>query len=68
MKEADSPQTHPVHSISMSPSQQLANESYPSESYQPPRVTDLGQWAAVTLIYSLPVGPGGKVQGMDNTF
>ncbi len=28
-------------------------------AYQAPRVNDLGQWQAVTLIYSVPVNPGG---------
>ncbi len=27
-------------------------------TYTPPRVQDLGRWQAVTLIYSLPIGPG----------
>lgn len=28
------------------------------ESYQPPQVRDLGLWQAVTLVISLPTGPG----------
>ncbi|WP_291423305.1 hypothetical protein [Deinococcus sp.] len=27
-------------------------------AYQAPRVNDLGQWQAVTLIYSVPINPG----------
>ena len=28
--------------------------------YQAPAVHDLGPWKAMTLIYSLPIGPGGS--------
>lgn len=28
-------------------------------SYQAPKLTTLGRWAAVTLIQSVPIGPGG---------
>ncbi|GAA5511968.1 hypothetical protein Dcar01_00682 [Deinococcus carri] len=30
--------------------------------YTPPRVQDLGAWEAVTLAYSLPIGPGGYLR------
>ncbi|GAA5532717.1 hypothetical protein [Deinococcus aluminii] len=31
----------------------------PRTPYTPPRVQDLGPWQAVTLSYSVPIGPGG---------
>lgn len=31
--------------------------------YQAPRVQPLGQWSALTLVSSLPVGPGGFLFG-----
>ena len=30
----------------------------PVEPYQPPQLQDLGKWQAVTLVISLPTGPG----------
>lgn len=30
----------------------------PAETYQPPQLQDLGKWQAVTLVISLPTGPG----------
>ncbi|WP_291423385.1 hypothetical protein [Deinococcus sp.] len=30
----------------------------PQPTYTPPKVQNLGRWQAVTLIYSLPIGPG----------
>ncbi|MFC3603479.1 hypothetical protein ACFOLM_11025 [Deinococcus soli (ex Cha et al. 2016)] len=29
------------------------------EPYRPPQVTPLGRWASLTLVQSVPVGPGG---------
>jgi hypothetical protein len=29
--------------------------------YEAPRLTRLGQWDAVTLVYSLPSGPGARL-------
>lgn len=28
-------------------------------TYRPPQVRDLGPWKTMTLLYSLPIGPGG---------
>lgn len=35
----------------------------PRSPYQTPRVQPLGEWAALTLVTSLPIGPGGMVFG-----
>ncbi len=29
------------------------------EPYRPPQVTSLGRWSSLTLVQSVPVGPGG---------
>ncbi|WP_407543320.1 hypothetical protein Q0M94_25660 (plasmid) [Deinococcus radiomollis] len=31
------------------------------QAYTPPRVTPLGEWTAVTLVISIPIGPGAGV-------
>lgn len=38
--------------------------------YQAPAVQDLGPWKSLTLIYSLPIGPGtrGNAAGENNVF
>ncbi|WP_424952188.1 hypothetical protein [Deinococcus sp.] len=35
--------------------------------YQAPRVQPLGQWSALTLVTTLPIGPGGLVFGGNTT-
>lgn len=36
--------------------------------YVPPRVQLLGPWEAVTLLYTVPIGPGGRLLPRDRTF
>jgi hypothetical protein len=40
----------------------------PAESYQAPKLTDLGKWQAVTLIISLPVVLGHNAFNEQNDF
>ncbi len=35
----------------------------PRLPYQTPRVQPLGEWATLTLVTSLPIGPGGMIFG-----
>jgi len=35
--------------------------------YTPPRLTPLGTWTAITLVTSLPIGPGAYVFGSGTT-
>jgi len=37
--------------------------STPRQPYVAPRVQPLGEWSALTLVTSLPIGPGGQVFG-----
>ncbi|WP_407570561.1 hypothetical protein [Deinococcus altitudinis] len=37
------------------------------QPYLAPHIQPLGQWTALTLYTSLPIGPGGKVFGVPNT-
>lgn len=38
----------------------------PVPAYEAPRVTDLGAWQALTLIYSVPINPAGILNPMGN--
>ncbi|WP_082506216.1 hypothetical protein [Deinococcus sp. Leaf326] len=40
----------------------------PREGYQAPKLTDLGKWQAVTLVISLPVGPGSNAFSEPDSF
>lgn len=37
----------------------MATRSAAPAEYRKPEITDLGNWQNMTLIYSLPIGPGG---------
>lgn len=51
--------TRPSHPVSLAVAVSSDLPSVGAPCYQAPRVTDLGRWQAVTLIYSVPIGPGG---------
>lgn len=33
--------------------------------YEAPQIKDLGSWKTMTLLYSLPIGPGGRSTHQD---
>ncbi|WP_407539058.1 hypothetical protein Q0M94_12890 [Deinococcus radiomollis] len=43
------------------PAPLLSSRRPQREPYRKPCVQPLGQWAALTLVYSVPTGPGGAV-------
>lgn len=45
-----------------------ASRQTPVEDYQPPKLTNLGKWQAVTLVISLPVGPGSSAFSEPDNF
>lgn len=49
------------------PNPQPTQERAPG-AYQPPHVTDLGQWQSVTLITSVTIVPTGGIPGAGQTW
>lgn len=43
------------------PPSSLLAISTPRQAYNAPQLRDLGTWQALTLIYTLPIGPGGRL-------
>lgn len=45
-----------------------AHISSPQQAYTPPQLTPLGKWTAVTLITSIPMGPGSNMFNSDSSW
>ena len=42
--------------------------SIAQDNYQPPQLQDLGKWQAITLVISLPTGPGSNAFNDSDAF
>lgn len=55
-------QSHPSTQLNQdlsSAAQQTKTQEVSLPTYERPQLRDLGAWSSLTLVYSLPVGPGG---------